>query len=52
MKNPEMVQSFENELIKINHNREFVVKENDDDEIGIEEAKEIERKLKEAGYIN
>ena len=52
MKNPETVQNFENELIKINYNREFVVKENDDNEIGIEEAKEIERKLKEAGYIN
>ena len=50
--NPKLIESFESELEKINSKKIFEIKENQsDDEIGIEEAKEIEKKLKDAGYI-
>jgi len=51
LKNPEIIEKFENELIEINKNLEFLMEESED-EIRLEEAEEIEKKLKEVGYIN
>jgi hypothetical protein len=50
-KNQQKIVEFENELKKINEKLDFTIKETDE-EIGIDEAKEIENKLREAGYIN
>ena len=51
MENPKVVQNFENELTKIDQNREFII-EKYVDEIDSKKAKEIEEKLRKAGYIN
>ena len=51
LKHPEMIEKFENELIEIDKNKKFLMKEFTN-EIDLEEAKSIEKKLKEAGYIN
>jgi len=50
--NPKMVEFFEKELKSISPTLDFKIKENDQDKIGEDEAKEIEEKLREAGYIN
>ena len=51
LQNPEIINFFENELIKINKNKIFLM-EQFTDEIELEEAENIEKKLKESGYIN
>ncbi|MDC0186958.1 sulfatase-like hydrolase/transferase [Candidatus Nitrosopelagicus sp.] len=50
-KNQQKVVEFENELKKLNGKLDFAIKKTDE-EIGIDEAKDIENKLREAGYIN
>jgi len=49
--NAEQIRKFEEELRKINEKLDFTIRKNDD-EIGEDEAKEIEEKLRQAGYIN
>jgi len=49
--NKEKIEEFENKLKDINDKLDFNIKEISD-EIGIDEAKEIEEKLRQAGYIN
>lgn len=51
LKHPKIIEKFENELIKIDKNKKFSMKEFTN-EIDLEEAKKIEKKLKDAGYIN
>jgi arylsulfatase A-like enzyme len=51
LKHPEIIKKFENELIVIDKNKKFLM-EKFTDEIELEEAEYIEKKLKEAGYIN
>jgi arylsulfatase A-like enzyme len=51
LQNSEIINFFENELIKIDKNKKFLM-EKFTDEIELEEAENIEKKLKEAGYIN
>jgi len=49
--NKEKIEEFENKLRDVNNKLDFNIKEIDN-EIGIDEAKEIEEKLRQAGYIN
>ena len=51
--NSNLVEYFERILERIDPQKNFSIKElkDDEDEIGIEEAKEIEKKLRDAGYI-
>ena len=51
LKYPEIIKKFENELIGIDKSKKFLMNEFVN-EIDLEEAKNIEKKLKEAGYIN
>jgi len=51
LKHPEIIEKFENELIEIDKNKKFLMQEFTN-EIELEEAEDIEKKLKDAGYIN
>jgi len=50
--NTQKINEFENKLKMINPRLNFAIKYNDENEIGVDEAKEIEEKLRQAGYIN
>jgi len=47
----EIVEEFENQLMDINSNREFLIKDSSE-KIDLTDAKKIEEKLRNAGYIN
>jgi len=51
LKHPKIIEKFENELIEIDKNKKFLMEEFTD-EIELEEAEDIEKKLNDAGYIN
>jgi len=51
LNNLDIIRKFENELTEIDKNKKFVMEEFSS-EIELEEAENIEKKLKEAGYIN
>ena len=51
LKHPEIIKKFESELIKIDKNKKFLMTQFTN-EIDSQEAQNIEKKLKDAGYIN
>ena len=51
LRNSEIIKKFESELMNIDKNKKFLMEEFSD-EIELDEAEDIEKKLKEAGYIN
>ena len=51
LRNSEIIKKFESELMNIDKNKKFLMEEFSN-EIELDEAEDIEKKLKEAGYIN
>ena len=47
----EIIEEFENQLMDINSKREFLIKDSSE-KIDLTDAKKIEEKLRNAGYIN